>query len=221
MYIDHIGVMLNDLDLIDNVPYVIMRAAGRLAMPLYVFLLIQGFYHTRSFWKYFTRIAILALLTEIPYNLFHKNAIFDPAKQNILIAYALGLLMIYVIHILWKKDLPGKIAGAAVAIAVAVAAYFLKLDYGWRVPAIIYTTYLGQTLAMLPITIVCGTVITVLGRPWYLWTTPFAYIPVGLYNGERGKCPKWLNIVFYGAYPMSYLLLYIVEIIVKEAGAAW
>ena len=62
MVIDHIGFYF--INTIPSGVYTICRCIGRIAMPIFVYLLVQGFFHTKSFKKYITRIGIFALITQ-------------------------------------------------------------------------------------------------------------------------------------------------------------
>jgi hypothetical protein len=90
MLIDHIGYVF----LQGTSYYILFRAIGRIAFPLYCFLLVEGFFHTHNLKKYCFRIALLSLITEIPFDLMASNTPFNPAYQNVLFTLLLGLFAI-------------------------------------------------------------------------------------------------------------------------------
>ena len=61
MTVDHIGVFLHQKGLSGDFA-TILRIFGRLAFPLFIFLLVEGIRHTRSIAKYFLRLGILAFV---------------------------------------------------------------------------------------------------------------------------------------------------------------
>lgn len=92
MVVDHAAVMLLQET---GTLYWSMRLIGRLAFPLYCFLLAEGFCHTRSAGRYLGRLAALAVVSEIPFNLLNRGAAADPMHQNVMFTLFLGLLALW------------------------------------------------------------------------------------------------------------------------------
>lgn len=98
MSLDHVGVFLlqffDSTELINNLYYV-FRSIGRIALPLFCFLLVEGFIHTHSIKKYALRlscVAIVILIAQIIMEFGFKNRLY---QGNIFIDLLLGLLMLY------------------------------------------------------------------------------------------------------------------------------
>lgn len=88
MLTDHIGCILYP-------DAVWLRCIGRLAFPLFVFMLTEGASHTHSMKRYILRMLVFALITEIPYNLAFNGTLLYTGSRNMLFTLTLGLCMIY------------------------------------------------------------------------------------------------------------------------------
>ena len=102
-----------------------LNGIGRLAFPIFAFLLVEGYFHTRSVKKYALRLLIFAMISEIPFNLVVSSRVFYPFHQNIMwtLLLALGLM-----H--WNERV--KISGKEwKRIAVAVASILLGYIEAW------------------------------------------------------------------------------------------
>ena len=141
MVIDHIGFYFAD-KLNDNV-YIAFRHVGRIAMPIFVYLLVQGFFYTKSFKKYILRIGIFAIITQalitilmIINKMYYSN--YTLAKQvystgNILFTFVICLCLMKVLHesILIKKwDYNKNLSLKVVLVAfIYILSMLLPLDY--------------------------------------------------------------------------------------------
>ncbi len=194
--------------------YILLRALGRLAFPLFCFLLVEGFVHTRSRMRYLLRLLAFALVSEIPYDLAFRRTLFHVGRQNVLFTLALGLLAVWAWQTQAEKNgKPGfslwRAAGACLAAGAAMAAaHFLRSDYGaYGVLLILafYPTREEPWLRDLCAALVLAATVF-LGDAWALELFGLLALPLlHVYSGRRGRQSKWF---FYAFYPGHLLLLY-------------
>jgi hypothetical protein len=102
----------------------IMRLIGRIAFPIFCFLLVEGFLHTRNVWKYALRLGIFALVSEIPFDLAFSNHFYYPQYQNVYFTLLIGLITLIGFQKLQEK-LQDKswlpVLGVAGAIVMGIA----------------------------------------------------------------------------------------------------
>lgn len=210
MLTDHVGAIL--------LPEVLaLRCVGRLAFPIFAFFIAEGYAHTRDFGRYFRRLAILAVVSEIPFNL-ENGAVFDPARQNVLWTFCLALLTLRGLEALGRERGFGRWAGCGLVLAAGFAAgELLRTDYGgWGVVtvALLYLCRDGKYAKLwllLAMAAVNGLGMGSLTMPVFGGEMPIqifavAALPViWLYNGQAG--PKGLRRAFYVFYPAHLLVL--------------
>lgn len=175
--------------------YYYSRRIGRLAFPIFCFLLVEGYFHTRSPRKYLTRMFLFALLSEFPFDwaLHPKGKVLT--KQNVYFTLFLGLLAIHMSHDILK----GKLSLQLMILASAMlAAKLLGTDYSYRGVFLIETLYITRFSRFFQCG--CGAAFVEYER----MPTPLAFVPCFLYNGKRGRQPKYF---FYFFYPAHLLLL--------------
>ena len=210
MLTDHVGAIL-----LPEVPA--LRCVGRLAFPLFAFFIVEGYAHTRNFGRYFRRLAILAVVSEIPFNL-ENGAVFDLTRQNVLFTFCLALLTLRGLEALGRERGFGRWAGCGLVLAAGFAAgELLRTDYGgWGVVtvALLYLCRDGKYAKLwllLAMAAVNGLGMGSLTMPVFGGEMPIqifavAALPViWLYNGQAG--PKGLRRAFYVFYPAHLLVL--------------
>lgn len=86
MIIDHTGAVLFP----DNMT---LRYIGRIAFPIFCFLLVEGFFHTRDVRKYMLRLGMFAVISEIPYDLAFRDTVIEFEHQNVFFTLFIGVVM--------------------------------------------------------------------------------------------------------------------------------
>lgn len=210
MLTDHVGAIL-----LPQVP--VLRCVGRLAFPIFAFFIAEGYAHTRDFGRYFRRLAILAVVSEIPFNL-ENGAVFDLTRQNVLFTFCLALLTLRGLEALGRERGFGRWAGCGLVLAAGFAAgELLRTDYGgWGVVTVALLQLCrdgkyAKLWLLLAMAAVNGLGMGSLTMPAFGGEMPIqifavAALPViWLYNGQAG--PKGLRRAFYVFYPAHLLVL--------------
>ena len=71
--------------------YRLSRDIGRVAFPIFCFLLAEGFLHTKNRFRYGRNLLLFAILSELPWNYIHTNTFFYE-KQNVFFTLFIGYL---------------------------------------------------------------------------------------------------------------------------------
>ena len=206
MSIDHAGAVL--------MPECIwMRIIGRLAFPIYCFLLVQGFRNTYNIKKYIGRLALFAAVSEIPFNLAFYGAIIAKESRNVFFTLLLGLLLLELITLLrtYGKTISpvmnGALEGAAV-LSFALAAEVLKSDYSFYGILMIYCFFLLENNFFMKLLFQALINIRLMG--YIQGFALAAMLPVYLYNGSMG-CKKY-KYFFYWYYPVHLILIWFIAV---------
>lgn len=218
MLLDHVGVALHGM--IPHAAYVSLRALGRPAFPLFCFLLVEGFRHTRSRVRYALYLALFAALSELPADLLFRGWEARGAGMNALVTLLLGLLTLValdaVLRALAQRRLLAGLCCAAVTGAAMALAWLLQPSYGWLgVVLIVWIFLAGRRFPQHRTAAVCAAVALWAAGDTFLdggieYLGALACVPVTLYDGSRGESalPKW---VFYAFYPAHLAALYLLR----------
>ena len=173
---------------------------GRIAFPIFMFFLIEGFFKTRNRKKYLVNLLIFGLISEIPFDMFVSRTFFEPNWNNMMFTLALCLDVIWLIDSLrdkLKNTLLWVIASLLVLGISCFIAAWLSLDYDYHA---ILVAYIFSIFRKKPIIGAGLGYISIIKEIWSI-------LGFGLtltYNGERGRQYKWLNYAFY---PVHLLIL--------------
>ncbi|MEG0910380.1 MAG: TraX family protein [Ruthenibacterium sp.] len=187
--------------------YQILRAVGRMAFPIFCFLLVQGFLHTHNLKKYLGRLFLFALISEVPFDLAFSGNFFYWYNQNVCFTLFLGVLTLAGIRMVEEKKkwhIAWRILCELLCVGLgAGAATLLCTEYDLFGILVIVAFYFLRGNTILSVGTSCM-VLCVQGR---MAVPSFAsLLPIYLYNGKRGSNIKWS---FYLFYPIHILLLYL------------
>lgn len=185
--------------------YYIMRKIGRLAFPIFCFLIGEGFAHTRNQKRYAFRLFLFAFISEIPYNFMKGDNLFYIKSQNIFFTLFLGVLLLYIFENINREFLKG-----IAMLLICGLAVILKPDYGLSGTLLIL---LMHVLRHLP------AVQAVLAYPFLsggLFSLA-AFIPINMYNKKRGFIHSTaLKYLFYLFYPLHITVLLIIKLVLSQ-----
>ena len=214
MTIDHIGVVF-------GTPfYNFLRAVGRLSFPIFAFLLTEGYVHTKSFSKYFFRLLVLALISEVIYDYVFYDSFIYLEANNIFFTLALGLLTLWLLdksRTLVKKYFKEKIdltiilpiTYLLIIVFMGLIAEFLNFSYGMLGILVISFFYLFKK--NFPLTVLSVSLSTLILGDTMQYFSLLSLILIYFYNKKLGKKCK---VFFYLYYPLHILVLGVIRMLI-------
>lgn len=202
-----------------------MNSIGRLAFPIFAFLIVEGYFHTGNLKKYALRLFAGALISELPFNLMVGSRLFFPIHQNVLWTFLLGLGLIHWNEKAaqakpWRRTLRGI---SSVFIGMVAGTLTMADYYGAGVVTVLifyffrkrnWQNLLFQVLALYYVNVEMlaglGFEVALFGRTVFITQQGFALfalIPIWLYQGRKGYSSKWFRFTCYGFYPVHMLIL--------------
>jgi hypothetical protein len=224
MVIDHVGFYMGGI-----FPHYInymLRFLGRLSMPVFAFLIVEGIIHTKSINRYIFRILIFACITQ---TLMFLMGILNVAKypnyyvqvnEYLNILYSFFICVVAIKFIDTTKNVYLKL----LMIGIVFLFYnVINIELGIRVPILVFGFYYVKKLKeklktvdnenrMLYIMSLMLVIImsVMVGSENFLYDIPsiLSIIIIILYNGKRGNKMTWLKYAFYCVYPVHHLIIY-------------
>lgn len=207
--------------------YEILTCLGRIAFPIFAFLLVEGYTHTSYFKNYLKRMFIFALISEIPFNLMIVNGPIYPFHQNVMFTMCLGLLMVRLLDKLPKKYYLNIPLSILVLYLFYIIGLITFVDYHGAGLLMIGVFYLFRKrnalnilLTILLIYYINGVILggycyefMIMGHRFVLVQQSLAIlalIPIYLYKGKKGLSNKFIKYFNYAFYPVHMLIIYII-----------
>lgn len=205
-----------------------LTCVGRLAFPLFAFMIVEGYFHTKSIKKYVLRLLLFALISEIPFNLAMGSRFFYPIHQNVLWSFLISIGLIGWNEKVKKKQVWKRITVGILSVCVGyVAGLITFVDFyhaGVLTVLVFYFfknrklwCYLGQAVCLWYINFEMlggfSYEVTLFGETRFIERQGFAIlalIPIWLYKGKQGYHSKTLRYVYYAFYPIHLLILGII-----------
>ncbi len=183
-----------------------MRVIGRMALPIFAFCVAEGYLHTRNRKKYLLRLGVFALVSEIPFDLVTAGKLLEFGHQNIMLTFFWAILGLLCYDALREKLKKGSLVlGILVLLLFAGASLILGLDYNFLAVGLIFLYYLLRDKALLWRNAAGMAFHILLRNKDIYWFGLLGFLPLFLYNGQKGRGLKWL---FYLFYPGHLLLIW-------------
>jgi hypothetical protein len=207
-----------------------LTCIGRIAFPLYAFMIVEGYFHTNNLKKYVGRLFVFALISEILFNLATGSSISYIIHQNVLWAFLIAIFLIYLNEKVKSKKLFIRIlVGLSTALLGFILGFVTFVDfYGYGILMVLafyffrgrtYFKYLLQFLSMayINITLMKGLSyeVSLFNKVYWIPQQAFAMlalIPIWLYKGKQGPYNKTIQYVYYAFYPLHLLILGLIKI---------
>lgn len=196
MFIDHLGAVIFP-------EYIELRIIGRIAFPIFAYTLVEGFVYTHDVFKYMKRLGVLALLSEIPFDLAFFGTPLEFGHQNVFFTLFLGILMLYLLI-----NTPSTFRKMMLVIAMFLLSEFLRTDYSSMGLLMILVYYYFREKKL--IKYIGIAIINIFLMGYIQSYAILALIPIMFHNRQQGpKCKTF----FYGFYPVHLLVLFILNVL--------
>lgn len=203
MLIDHYGAIFKSNEMI-------YRIIGRLAFPIYAFLIVEGFIHTRDVKKYGIRLLIFAIVSEIPFDYAFFGGI-NWTHQNIFFTLFVGIIVLYFLEKQKEKSYSDKYL---IVIGLGLVSSLLMFDYG--VIGIIYISafYLTREFDRNKRFAIIAAVMFGTNLLMSNFLQQFSILSLAMlyfYNGKLGPKNSLVQTLFYLSYPLHLIIFAILR----------
>lgn len=225
MVIDHFG------DILYHGQLSWMNYIGRIAFPIFAFQISEGYIHTHNLKKYFLRLLLFAIISQIPYSWFHY-IVFSSINLNVIFTLILGLLAIHFYQFLINKSnsfstnkniaASYQLLGIIVVLLLGLFAEFSHFDYGFWGVFLIFVFYILRDKKILR-----NIAVIIITFIYYIPTLMFSHfnilvvelflftilplVFINMYNGQKGKNSK---LLFYIFYPVHLIILCLISLFI-------
>ncbi len=222
MLVDHIGAVLFPGQMV-------FRYIGRIAFPIFAFLIVEGFFNTRNVRRYELRLLIFALISEIPFDLAFNGTVLEFRSQNVFFTLFLGLVMIDLISLVREKISPylgGIVLEIVILLGFIMLAFLMRTDYSGGGVLLIYCFYRFRDMHLIKY-ILFGLICLLFYTRIELYAL-LAVIPLllyngkrgfrqsgGLYSGKKGPASQLVKYLFYIFYPAHLLIIHFIAVSIR------
>lgn len=172
---------------------------GGLAIPVFAFLLVEGFLHTSDLKRYILTVLICAFVSEAPYDFCVYGTWWSMAGQNAMFTYAICLVMLYGLAMLEKSGRHWLLKLLAVAAAV-LWTMLIQSAFGLCTVLLAAIYYIWREEKKTGVLLGCAVSLMYI-------TAPLSGIAIWNYSGRRGWFTGKRKYIFYALYPACLLIL--------------
>lgn len=206
----------------------ILTHIGRIAFPIFAFQLVEGYVHTSNYDKYWKRLLIFGLISEIPFNYMMVAGPIFPFHQNVMFTLLLGLVAIHNIDLMRENF---HIKYFAMVMLCALLSLVTFVDYGLMGFFTIMLFYVTRDIPYSKLFQLAGMlylnwfgfkgeyiIFELFGHTLEIASQAFAVLSlifIWLYNGEKGSDNKYVRQFAYWFYPVHMAVLYVIALIVQ------
>lgn len=205
------------------------RGVGRIAMPIYCFMLVEGLFHTRDIKKYLLRLAVFAVVSEVPFDLMISDSVIDWKHQNVIITLTLSLCCAAAVKLIEERTKNAALKWLLTALVIAAGCevcVLARTDYSAVGVMMVFAFYFGRKNKLVTVlllvfsNVILDAALFGADNLWFKYLMApeflslFALVPIFLYNGERGRVSPVSRYGFYVFYPAHMLAIYGVNVLI-------
>ena len=187
----------------------VLTAMESCAVPIFAFLMVEGFLHTSSYKNYLIRTAVLAIVSEVLYNVVMSGTVLDMGNRNPVWCVVLGLVLLGLFRYVDEKMNGKKFIKFVMAVAGILWASMLRVEHGVFFMAMVLTLWVMRNKPQFRLFVGMGVAALCTAiSPFYLAAT-MGFMAIHFFNGEKSESGKLIN---YAAYPAMLLICALVPI---------
>lgn len=167
------------------------------AVPVFAFLTVEGYQRTSGFGAYLVRVAALAAISEIPYNLAMSGRFLDFSSRNPVFGVVLTLVVLYLFDRYAGKDLKNVFIKLAVFLAAMVWNTMLGIEYGGSLIVIASMLWFFRNKRGLQLVAGISAAVACSMTNMFFLASPMVFLLLHYYNGEPGNLTRTSRYAFY------------------------
>ena len=175
----------------------IFEALESCAVPIFALLMVEGFLHTKSFKHYLMRVLMVALVSEIPYNMVTSGKLIATATRNPVFGIVLSLIVLYLYKYYEGNSFKNVVCKLLVCMASALWALMFGVAYGIVFLLTVNILWFFKSRPSIRIFLAAAALVCCsVTNPLYMFS-PFGFLAAYLYNEEEGKKRGKLSYMIY------------------------